>query len=312
MPGPEPAIFATKARELFLAWLANERHVSPATVAAYGADLADLLNFLSHHVGEEPTLNTLATLRPSDLRAWLAACHEAGLSPATRARRVAALRGLFRYLARRHACENHSIRALATPKVVRPNPRPLTEPDACELAATIGDDASTQAVEARDTALFTLLYGCGLRISEALSLCVADAPLPGSDAMLRITGKGQKQRTVPVLSIVRETIAAWLRYHPQPDPASPLFVGVRGGPLNPGVVQRRMRNYRREHSLPESATPHALRHSFATHLLRAEADLRSVQELLGHANVATTQRYTEVTNTTALNVWRKAHPRSES
>jgi integrase/recombinase XerC len=303
---------AHQARELFLAWLADERHVSPATVAAYGADLTDLLKFLSHHLGEEPTLASLAALRPSDLRAWLAAQHNAGLSPATRARRVAALRGFFHYLARRYACENPSIRALVTPKIVRPNPRPLTEPDACELAATIGTDAMTQAVDARDTALFTLLYGCGLRISEALALQVADAPLPGSDAMLRVTGKGRKQRTVPVLPIIREVIAVWLRYHPQPEPASPLFVGVRGGPLNPGVVQRRMRNYRREHGLPESATPHALRHSFATHLLRAEADLRSVQELLGHANVATTQRYTEVTNTTVLNVWRKAHPRSDS
>lgn len=301
---------ADQARELFLPWLADERHVSPATIVAYGADVTDLLNFLTHHLGGEPTLTTLATLRPSDFRAWLAACHEAGLSASTRARRLAALRGFFRYLARRHACENPSIRALATPRVVRPNPRPLTEPDSCELATTIGSDATTQVIEARDTALFTLLYGCGLRISEALSLRVADAPLPGSDAMLRITGKGRKQRTVPVLPVVRKTIAAWLRYHPQPDPAAPLFVGVRGGPLNPGVVQRRMRTYRREHGLPESATPHALRHSFATHLLQAEADLRSVQELLGHANVATTQRYTEVTNTTVLNVWRKAHPRS--
>jgi integrase/recombinase XerC len=301
---------AHQTREFFLAWLAEERHVSPATVGAYGTDLSDFLNFLSRHLGEEPTLTMLATLRPSDLRAWLAACHEAGLSPATRARRVAAIRAFFRYLARRHACENPSIRALATPRVVRPSPRPLTEPDACELTASIGSDASTQALESRDAALFTLLYGCGLRISEALSLRVADAPLPGSDAMLRITGKGRKQRTVPVLPVVREAIAAWLRCHPQPDPASPLFIGARGGPLNPGVVQRRMRHYRREHGLPESATPHALRHSFATHLLRAEADLRSIQELLGHANVATTQRYTEVTNTTVLNVWRKAHPRS--
>ena len=301
---------AEQARQIFLDWLGNERRASPRTLEAYGSDLADLLGFLTRHLGQEPDLAALAALRPADLRAWLAAQHEAGLSASTRARHLAAVRGFFRYLARRHGCENPAIRLLGTPKVRRPAPRPLQEPDAKELAQAIGEDADTPAVQARDVALFTLLYGCGLRISEALSLLVRDAPLPGSDAMLRVTGKGQKQRLVPVLPVVREAIAAWLRYHSQADPAAPLFVGVRGRVLNPGVVQRRMRMYRRDHGLPEHATPHALRHSFATHLLTAGADLRSIQELLGHSNLSTTQRYTAVENLAAHQVWQRTHPRA--
>jgi integrase/recombinase XerC len=167
----------------------------------------------------------------------------------------------------------------------------------------MSDAAATQA---RDTALFTLLYGCGLRIAEALALDVRDA----RDAVLRVVGKGGKERIVPVLAVVREAIAAWLALHPDPRPDSPLFLGVRGRRLDAAVAQRTLRHFRRLQGLPEHATPHALRHSFATHLLAGGADLRSIQDLLGHASLSTTQRYTAVDEAGLVAVWRKAHPRA--
>jgi integrase/recombinase XerC len=153
------------------------------------------------------------------------------------------------------------------------------------------------------------LYACGLRIAEALSLDVRDAPLPGGAGMLRVVGKGSKERIVPVLPVVRDAMAAWLARHPDPSAGSPLFLGVRGGRLDPAVAQRTMRTYRQQTGLPDHATPHALRHSFATHLLAGGADLRSIQELLGHASLSTTQRYTAVDTAKLLDVWRRAHPR---
>lgn len=301
---------AEQARQSFLDWLGNERRAAALTVEAYGADLADFLGFLTQHLGGEPDAAALAGLRAADFRAWLAAQHAAGLAAATRARHLAALRSFYRFLARRHGLANPAIRLIATPRVRRPAPRPLAPPDARAVSTEIGDEADTALVQARDTALFTLLYGCGLRIAEALGLDVRDAPLPGSPVPLRVTGKGAKQRIVPVLPIVREAMAAWLRCHPDPRPGSPLFVGVRGRRLDPAVAQRTMRGFRRLRGLPEHATPHALRHSFATHLLAGGADLRSIQELLGHASLSTTQRYTAVDATAMLGVWSKAHPRA--
>jgi integrase/recombinase XerC len=299
-----------EARQRFLDWLARERRAAPLTVEAYGADLADFLGFLVRHLGAEPDAAALASLRPADFRAWLAAQHAAGLAAPTRARRLAALRSFCRFLARRHGIDNPAVRLIATPRASRPAPRPLTVRDAEAVAGEVGEASDSAAVQARDTALFTLLYGCGLRIAEALALDVRDAPLPGSTALLRVMGKGSKERIVPVLPVVREAIAAWLHHHPRPaEPDGPLFVGVRGGRLDPAVAQRTMRLFRRTRLLPEHATPHALRHSFATHLLAGGADLRSIQELLGHASLATTQRYTEVDTTAMLRVWSKTHPR---
>jgi integrase/recombinase XerC len=297
-----------EARQRFLDWLARERRASPLTVEAYGADLADFLGFLVRHLGAEADAAALAALRPADFRAWLAAQHAAGLAAPTRARKLAAVRSFYRFLARRHGIDNPAVRLIATPRASRPAPRPLTVPDAGAVAGEIGEGSDSAAVQARDVALFTLLYGCGLRIAEALALDVRDAPLPGSTAMLRVMGKGSKERLVPVLPVVREAVAAWLRHHPQPD--GPLFVGVRGGRLDPAVAQRTLRQFRRTRLLPEHATPHALRHSFATHLLAGGADLRSIQELLGHASLSTTQRYTAVDTTAMLRVWSKAHPRA--
>src|SRR4051794_37014441 len=170
--------------------------------------------------------------------------------------------------------------------------------------------AEGAAIQARDSALFTLLYGCGLRIAEALALDVRDAPLPGGATMLRVMGKGGKERIVPVLPAVREALAAWLALHPDRRPDGPLFLGARGRRLDPAVAQRTMREFRRLHGLPEHATPHALRHSFATHLLAGGGDLRSIQDLLGHASLSTTQRYTSVDEAALLAVWRKTHPRA--
>ena len=301
---------AEDARRAFLDWLVQERRGSPLTAEAYGTDLADFLGFLTHHLGGEPDLAALAALRPADIRAWLARLAQDGAVNATRARHLSAVRSFFRYLARRHGVDNPAIRLVATPRTQRPAPRALSPPDARAVAEDIGELSDRAAVQARDTALFTLLYGCGLRIAEALSLDVRDAPLPGTDTMLRVTGKGSKQRIVPVLPAVREAIAAWLALHPNPQPDAPLFLGLRGKRLDPAVAQRTLREFRRLNGLPEHATPHALRHSFATHLLAGGADLRSIQDLLGHASLSTTQRYTTVDEAQLLAVWRKAHPRS--
>ena len=216
----------------------------------------------------------LAALRQADLRAWLASMAAAGAVNATRARHLSAVRSFFRYLARRHGVENAAIKLLATPRARAPIPRALAPVQARNVAEDIGEMSDTVATQARDIALFTLLYGCGLRIAEALALNVRDAPKPGSDAMLRVIGKGSKERIVPVLPAVREAIAAWLRHHPDGQPDSPLFLGVRGNRLDAAVAQRTLRNFRRLNGLPEHATPHALRHSFATHLLAQGADLR--------------------------------------
>ncbi len=300
---------AAAARTDFLAWLAHERRASPLTVEAYGRDTAGFLGFLTLHLGGEPDLAALAGLRLADFRGWLA--HEAGegAGAATRARHLSAVRSFFRFLARRHGVANPQLRLLDTPKARRPLPRALTPPQARAVAEEIDAESDSAAIQARDVALFSLLYGCGLRISEAIALDVRSAPLPGGAAMLRVVGKGSKERIVPVLPVVRAAVAAWLRHHPAPAPEAPLFTGARGARLNPGVAQRTMRAFRHHNGLPEHATPHALRHSFATHLLAGGADLRAIQDLLGHASLSTTQRYTSVDEAGLLEVWRRTHPR---
>jgi integrase/recombinase XerC len=216
------------------------------------------------------------------------------------------VRSFYRFLARRRGVDNPALKLIGTPRGKRPVPRALATGQAREVTERIAEMSDAAAMQARDTALFTLLYGCGLRIAEALSLDVRDAP----EAILRVVGKGNKERIVPVLPVVREAVAAWLALHPNRQPDSPLFVGARGGRLDAAVAQRTLRNFRRLYGLPEHATPHALRHSFATHLLAGGADLRSIQDLLGHASLSTTQRYTAVDEARLMEVWRKAHPRA--
>lgn len=297
-----------EALAAFLDWLARERRASPLTVAAYGADLREFLTFLTPHLGAEPDLAALAGLRLADFRAWLAHAAQHGQGNATRARHVSAVRSFFKFAARRYGMDNPQIALLGTPKARKPLPRALTPAQAL-LVARDGGELTEGDLALRDTALFALLYGCGLRIAEALALDVADAPREGAEGALRVTGKGAKQRILPVLPAVRTAMSAWLRVHPDPAPDAPLFVGARGGRLNAGVAQRILRAFRQQNGLPDHATPHALRHSFATHLLAGGADLRAIQDLLGHASLSTTQRYTAVDTTQLMEVWRRTHPR---
>ena len=302
---------AEQAVAEYLEHLRAERRAAARTVAAYGADLAQFVGFMAVHLGGPPSLDDLAGLRAGDLRGWQAGRAGEGVVVATRARNLAAVRGFFRFLARRHGIDDTVVRLLATPRSRRKLPRPLPVASALAVAGQIGELSDAPMVQARDVALFTLLYGCGLRIGEALGLdlVAVGAARRGS---LMITGKGGKQRLVPVLAAVADALEAWARLHPQaPRADAPLFVGVRGGRLDAGVAQRTMRQYRRLAGLGEDATPHALRHSFATHLLAGGADLRAIQELLGHASLSTTQRYTDVDAARLMAVWQAAHPRAK-
>jgi integrase/recombinase XerC len=297
-----------EARAAFLEWLDKERRASPHTLEAYGADLADLLGFLTRHMGAEPDLKAIGALRPADLRSFLAFRAEKGDGASTRARKLAAIRSFLRFLARHHGIRPDAIAGLRGPRLKPPAPRALREAEAREVITQVGSVENSSLLALRDQALFTLLYGCGLRISEALALDVRDVPRAGTG--LRVQGKGGKQRLVPVLPAVEAAVSAYLSARGGPQPEAPLFLGARGGRLDPAIAQKALRDYRRLAGLPEHATPHALRHSFATHLLGAGADLRAIQELLGHASLSTTQRYTSVDAARLLETWQKAHPRT--
>lgn len=303
-------MLAEDLRQEWLLWLGSERRSAALTLETYGRDMASFLGFLTRHLGGEPDLAALAALTAADFRAWLAEEAAAARGNATRAKKLAAVRSFLRFIEREKGIGNAAIGLVATPRAKKPLPRALTVLDAQSVAREIGDVSDTAAIQARDTALFTLLYGCGLRISEALSLNRSDAPRLGSDAPLRVTGKGGKTRIVPVLGIVREMTERWLRLHWQTAPDAPLFLGARGKRLDPAIAQKALRDFRRLNGLPEHATPHALRHSFATHLLAQGADLRSIQELLGHASLSTTQRYTAVDTAQLMATWRRSHPRA--
>lgn len=290
----------------FLSWLGTERRAAALTLTTYQRDLAEFLGFLTRHLGGEPAAADLAALTLADLRSYLAAIAPRS-GNATRAKKLSAIRSFYRYLRRHHAIVNEAPFLIITPRASKPLPRALTEADAGAVVAAIGDDAETQSLAARDTALMALLYGAGLRINEALSLNLGDLPPDGAPLLVR--GKGGKQRVVPLLPVIRAALADWRRYRAAGADA-PCFVGARGARLNAGVVQRHLREFRRANGLPEHATPHALRHSFATHLLAGGADLRSIQELLGHASLSTTQRYTAVDTAQLLAVWKSAHPRA--
>lgn len=302
----DPALAA--AVEAWLAWLADERRMSRHTLDGYSRDVAAFLGFLQVHLGERPTLAALAGLQTSDLRAYLARRLGDGLAKTSAARHLSSLRALFKYLDRRGLVVNGAIRALRTPRQPKSLPKSLSVLEAADSLAEAGGLAWKPWMGKRDTALLTLLYGCGLRLGEALSLTPADL---SDGEVLRVTGKGDKQRIVPMLPVVREMIDAYLAASPFPMTSSqPLFRGARGGALNPGVVQRQVRRLRAHLGLPDSATPHALRHSFATHLLQGGGDLRAIQELLGHASLSTTQRYTANDAEGLAAIHAKAHPRA--
>ncbi len=294
------------------AWLREEKRASPHTCLAYQRDLAHFLAFTAEHLGQAPALADLARLSTGDFRAWLAARAGAGLQRTSTARALSSLRGFFIWLKRRGLAENTALAALRTPKVPKAVPKALTAAEAEEAIATVAELSDDDWIGKRDCAVLLLLYGCGLRIGEALGLTRAMAPKPGQDSLL-VTGKGNKQRMVPLLPVVREAITDYLAACPYPqDGDAPLFLGKRGGPLGPRLVQQRMRDLRLLLGLPESATPHSLRHSFATHLLAGGGDLRAIQELLGHASLASTQRYTEVDVAGLLEVYDRAHPRAQA
>jgi len=292
----------------FLAWLESERRCSPHTIDGYARDLDRFLAFLSHHLGSPPEPKDLEDLRAMDFRAWLARRKGEGKSAGTNARALSVIRTFFRWLEKTGRAKNHAIRTIRGPKLPHAVPKALTPEDAGVVLDTIGDFAIEPWIAARDTALVTLLYGAGLRIGEALSL--NRSILPAGDA-IRVIGKGRKERVVPILPVVADALEAFVRLCPyDPGPDGPLFVGARGKRLNSSVAQLAMQRVRLALGLPESATPHALRHSFATHLLAGGGDLRTIQELLGHASLSTTQRYTAVDSASLMATYRKAHPRA--
>lgn len=286
--------------------LKNERRVSPHTLRAYGDDLERFLVFQREHLGSAVDERALAKLSTSDIRAFLTRRRAQGLGPRGVQRALAAIRGFFRHLAREGVADNAAPRAIRSPRIPRTLPRPLSEKDAGRAI----DEAGTHDVEwlaARDTALLTLLYGMGLRISEALALRRGDLPLGKSFSVI---GKGRKERVVPVLPAVREALAAYQKMIPFTGaPDAPLFLSRRNKAMSAREAQALMQRLRGRLGLSERATPHALRHSFATHLLAHGGDLRSVQELLGHASLSTTQTYTEIDTTKLMEVYASAHPR---
>jgi len=302
---------AHDARMLWLKYLKHERRSSPKTLEAYGAATARYLAHLEGERGRALSVSDLAAVRRGEVRSWMASLRLSNrpLSQNSVCQAFAAVRMFHRYLDRRLACPNSMIAAMPAPKVTRALPRPVSEAEARAILSAPWDDPSLSPWEAaRDVAVYMLLYGCGLRVSEALGLRRSDAPLGDS---LRVLGKGQKVRVVPVLDAVREAVQVCLDQLPfRLEPDELLFRASRGGPLTPRDVQRSIAAVRERLGLSDRVTPHALRHSFATHLLEAGADLRSIQELLGHAVLSTTQRYTAVDATHLLGAYGRAHPRA--
>ena len=293
----------------FLDWMKQERRTANNTIEAYQHALTGFLGFLTNHLGAEPTLSGLAALRSSDIRAWLATLANRKLVVTSRAQHLSALRSFAGFLHRRYQVDVIAVRLITAARASPSLPRALTIEQARDVVENIGDFSDDPIIQARNIALFALLYGSGLRISEVIGLNIRDANGLRSKLTLTLTGKGSKARVVPVLPEIHKLIEALLAVHPSPAPNHALFLGARGKRLDPAVAQKVIRTYRRAVGLPEHATPHALRHSFATHLLTSGGDLRSIQDLLGHASLSTTQRYTAVDDGTLLAVWNKTHPR---
>ncbi|MGH1419506.1 MAG: tyrosine recombinase XerC [Hyphomicrobiaceae bacterium] len=294
--------------EKWFTYLDLERGTSPATREAYARDMRQFLQFLVGKLGHPPTLTDLGKLDTRTFRTFMARRRQQGSVSRSLARTMSALRAFYRWLDAREILTNTSIQRVALPKVPHSVPKPLTVDKATEVARNT-PTADLDWVSNRDCAVLLLLYGSGLRISEALGLTVKDAPIARRD-VLRIIGKGDKERLVPVLPITQKAVEQYLASCPYPlEPDEQLFVGVKGGPLSPRIIQLAMQRMRVSLGLPDTATPHALRHSFATHLLSAGGDLRQIQELLGHASLSTTQAYTEVDRDRLLEVYDAAHPR---
>jgi len=294
-------------------WLAHQQALNGTadkTIEAYRRDLAGFLGFLTGHHGSVAAHNTLKSVSLQDMRAWMASERGRGISARSLARSLSAVKGFYRWFGEREGFEPTAVLATRAPKFQNKLPRPVEISAARALLQTVDMQSTETWINARDVAVVTLLYGCGLRISEALSLQFSDAPLP---EVLRIRGKGNKDRLVPVIPPARRAVNDYLKLCPHPQiPDSPLFLGARGGALNARMIQKVMEQSRLQLGLPASATPHAMRHSFATHLLEAGGDLRTIQELLGHASLSTTQAYTAVDQARLMEVYENAHPKARS
>ncbi len=278
------------------------------TRTAYQTDVLGFLAFMTQHKAAPQGLTPIASVSVTDMRSWMAHERARGVGARSLARSLSAVKSFYRWLADREGFEPTAVLSTRSPKFQKKLPRPLAVDAAAAVLDTVAFQSQEPWIAARDQAVVTLLYGCGLRISEALGLKGSDAPLPKT---LRITGKGDKDRVVPVIDVAREAVDAYLRLCPHAQEADQaLFRGARGGPLNPRSIQKAMEQTRLQLGLPSTATPHALRHSFATHLLSAGGDLRSIQELLGHASLSTTQSYTAVDTARLMEVYDKAHPRA--
>ena len=309
LPGA-PDLVTTAAAWLVL--LAHERRLSGRTIEAYGRDARQFLAFLEKRFGAPPRIGDFTDLAPGDLRAFLAHRRAGAIDSRSLQRALSALKSLARHIARETGQTAAALGAVRAPKAGRRLPRPLSPPDAKAMTTTAlrEGEARESWVLARDAAVLGLCYGAGLRISEALSLRRADAPTGETDAVT-IVGKGGKTRSAPIIPPVRKAVEDYLSLCPFAlEPAGPLFIGAKGGPLSPRIVQLAMARMRGALGLPESATPHALRHSFATHLLARGGDLRTIQDLLGHASLSTTQVYTGVDSARLLAAYRSAHPRA--
>jgi len=308
LPLTDPDLGSDSALSAFLSHLEGERRLSARTVEAYGRDLDGFRTFLTAHLGHSPALSDLAELTSHDWRAYLADRRREGVGARTLQRGLSAIRTFFSYARRRWGLENPALALVESPKAPARKPRPVSVKAAKSLIEEAERQTGPAWIGARDAAVLSLLYGGGLRISEALALIGADHPLP---EVLRVEGKGGKTRIVPVLPAVREAVAAYVQacpFHLEAD--QPLFRSVKGGPASPRTLQAAMQGLRSRLGLPASATPHAMRHAFATHLLANGGDLRAIQDLLGHASLSTTQVYADIEASRLLAVHASAHPRA--
>ena len=311
-PGNDQAIGAdlSGAVRRWLAHLEHGRGQSAATIEAYNRDLEQFAVYLRGQLSRSPRLDDLERVNAKTFRGFLASRRRAKVGSRSLARTMSALRTFFRWLETEGLVQNRSVRRVAMPKAGHSVPKPLTITKAAAVVGETSDDGSPDWISARESAVLLLLYGSGLRISEALGLLRKDAPVSGRDT-LRIAGKGGRERVAPVLPVTQQAVERYLALLPYPlGPDDRLFLGAKGGPLSPRIVQLLLERLRPALGLPDTATPHALRHSFATHLLSSGADLRQIQELLGHASLSTTQVYTEVDRERLLAVYDAAHPRA--
>lgn len=304
-------LISPACRDALQHWLNAKKALAGSadnTITAYQSDVTDFLSFMTLHHNAPQGFSALERISVADMRAWMAQTRNSGVAARSLARKLSAVKSFYRWFAEREGFEPTAVLSTRSPKFQKKLPRPLAEDAARAMIDTVELQSTTGWVAARDMAVVTVLYGCGLRISEALGLKGSDAPLPG---VLRITGKGNKERIVPVIDAARDAVDKYLRLCPYPkEPDAALFRAVRGGPLYARSIQTVMAQARMQLGLPATATPHAMRHSFATHLLAAGGDLRTIQELLGHASLSTTQAYTAVDSTRLLEVYERAHPRA--